>query len=392
MKRGRAWLSLCLVLLLTSLVLTGCWDRRELEERTSVVALAIDRVEQQEGQQPLVKLTVQIPIPIKIVGAGGGESGAGGKTSVKVMSATGFSMNDAITNLQQRLNQELFYGHTRVIAVSEDIAREGLAGIVDALRRSPQMRRLLWLVITPGEAEELLHADPRLEQIPIVYVMDLMENGAKQGRYPDLTLGRWFIDRSSTGVQATANVIESTEKEVKWKGTALFRDDLYVGSLDENESWILLQVRSHEVGGDVTIPCPESAKQPSRGARKYMTVHPKKIHVEKQVTRSGDTFNMRVDVLVETDVTESMCELDFTRQETFTKVKHALEEELNDRARKLIQDLQQTYKVDPIGMGNYVRAKYLTDYEKLNWTKEFPKTKLEIVYRAEVRRVGMKME
>jgi hypothetical protein len=31
-----------------------------------------------------------------------------------------------LSNIQKRLNQQLFMGHTRVVAISEEIAREGL--------------------------------------------------------------------------------------------------------------------------------------------------------------------------------------------------------------------------------------------------------------------------
>lgn len=388
MKRVRAVLPFLLVIVLMSTVTTGCWDRRELEERTSVVAMAIDRVDEKE--QSLVKLSVQIPIPIKIVGSGGG-GGEGGKSAVKVMSATGYSMADAMRNLQQRLNQQLFYGHTRVVAISEEVAREDLSAIVDSLRRSPQMRRLLWMVITPQEAVKLLEADPKLEQIPIVYVMDLMENGSKSGIVPDITLGKWFIDRSSSGSDSIANYVQSTPREVKWHGLALFNDDKMVGHLEEDLSWVLMQVKNKQIGGDVTITCPQNASR-GGGVGSYLTAHPKKVHVKSTVAPYQNTFKMTVDVMVEDDIVESMCNADFSKEESYRLVEKALAAEMNSRARKMVEKVQGEYGVDVFGMGNKVRAKYMKQFEQVDWKKEFPKTKIEVSYTVEVRRVGMKMQ
>lgn len=109
------------VLLVFITMLTGCWDRRELEERTSVLAVAVDIV---EGREDLYKMTVQIPIPIKIAGSSG-QGGGGNSDAVKIMSVTGRTVTDAANNLQLRLNQKLFLGHTRVLAISEEVAKEG---------------------------------------------------------------------------------------------------------------------------------------------------------------------------------------------------------------------------------------------------------------------------
>jgi spore germination protein KC len=389
-KQAKRMMALLLVLTLTTLACSGCWDRKELEQRTSVVALAIDQINRGKNEQPLIKLSVQIPIPIKIAGSGGGAGGEGGKSAVKVMSTTGYSMADALRRLQNRLNQELFYGHTRVIAVSEKVARNDMSGIIDTMRRSPQMRRLLWLVITKGDAEGLLQADPKLEQIPIVYVMDMLENGGKQGRIPGITLGKWFIDRSSSGIEPTANYIETSKKEVKWEGISVFHNDQMVGTISEEQAWVLLQIRDKEIGGNVTIPCPGSPSK--KGGSRYITVHPKKVHVKSSIEPYGKTFRLTYHVLVEDDVIESMCKLDYTKESNYKTVEKALAAEMNKRAVKLIEVAQQTYKTDIFGMGNKIRAKYLDAFESMDWNKQFPNAKLEIQYEVMVRRVGMKLQ
>jgi len=251
MRMGKAWASLCCLLLFMTL-LTGCWDRRELEERTSVIALGIDLV---EGRQNLYKLTVQIPIPIKIAGSSG-QGGGGNKDAVKIMSVTGKTVTDAVNNLQQRLNQRIFLGHTRVLAISEDVARRGMDDIIDSFRRDPQIRRLMWPVVVQGRAADLLEMKPGLIQIPVVFLMDLIENGTKMGTIPDQTMGEYLIQTSNETLQPMLNYVQAYKDDVKWKGVAVFRDQKMVGSLNDIHTWALLQLRDEKRGGDVIVPLP----------------------------------------------------------------------------------------------------------------------------------------
>jgi spore germination protein KC len=307
------------------------------------------------------------------------------------MSATGLSLSDAFRNLQMRLNQQLFYGHTRVIAVSKEVAEKDMAGIVDTLRRSPQIRRLLWLIVTKDEAVHLLETDPVLEQIPIVFVMDMIENGSKSGTIPNLTLGQWFTDRTNLGITASAHSITAAQKDVKWNGIAVFRADSMVGQLDQNATWVLMQVKNQHVGGDITIACPQTRSGLNSEMVRNITAHPKKIHANTKVDRWKDTFRMRTDVLLEVDIVESECNLDFTKESTHRQIERALQEEMDRRAEKLIEDVQHKYRADVFGMGKRVRAKFFDDFERLNWDEVFPKTKIEIKYSVRIRRIGMKM-
>jgi spore germination protein KC len=76
----------CIILLILMIILiscTGCWDRRELEERISVVAVSIDRVEPSEDGKPMYLVSIQSPIPLKIAGGAEGSGGGGGAEAVE---------------------------------------------------------------------------------------------------------------------------------------------------------------------------------------------------------------------------------------------------------------------------------------------------------------------
>ncbi|MEW9032953.1 MAG: Ger(x)C family spore germination protein, partial [Planifilum fimeticola] len=263
-----------LVWVLVMGLLSGCWDRREIEQRSSVFAMAID------NHPKGVEVSVQIPIPIMIIGSGGGGGGQGGQGAVHNFSAAGETVSEALENLQNQTNQDLFLGHTRLLLLSEDLAREKGLKILDALRRHPEIRRQIWPLIIDGPAKEALAVNLRLAEIPTEYILDFVENGSSHGRMGDTTLGRWFVNQSDPTRSAYINYLHvepgmgggqggsvgqgnsggqggNAEGKVFWKGLAVMKGDHMVGSLSREESSPILEIVEEKPGYHTRVKCPE---------------------------------------------------------------------------------------------------------------------------------------
>lgn len=385
MMRYNRHLLFWFLLLACMFILTGCWDRRELEERTSFLAIAIDTA---KDNPELYKITVQIPIPIKISGSGGSGGGKAGE-SVRIMSSTGKTILDAANNMQKRLNQRIFLGHARVVAISEEIAREGLRDITDGFRRDPQMRRLLWPIVVKGEASELLRIQPKLAQIPIVYVMDMLESGTRTQIMPDQTLGNFYIRTSSSHMQPYLNYVEVANNEVIWKGTAVFQEDKMVGILPDIQTWVLMQLTENEHGGDILVPI--------KGTKdKFLTVHPKLVTTKiKAVNDPNARGGHRVTYLckVQGDVVETTFQPSFKDEDNIEIYQKIVKEELEQRAKKLLTLLQKQYKTDVLNLGSVMRAHHYRDFWVMhNWKEDFPKMPISVEYDVRIRRLGMEMQ
>jgi len=370
---------ICLILLITLLILmAGCWDNIDLEERTSVVAIGIDRPKKNKR---LFTVTYQIPIPQRIIGGAGGE---GGKATI-VLSATGPTINEASMRLQERLNQEIFLGHTRVLVISEEVARGGIQDILDTFRRSPQMRRLMWPMITKGSAKHMLQTNTKLEQIPTIYIMDLVENGARYGLFPDISLGKFFNDLSDESREPILNYVLSTENEYKWLGAAVFLKDRMIGELNENEVWSLLHLRDEKKGVSFDVACGKSADKKTL----YATFNPKTIEVKRKFVPRGESYYASYRVRLEGDIIESQCPLDFSKEKNLVAIQSELNKVATKRAQDLIAKLQNKYKLDALGLGTFVRATHPLWWNDDKWREVFPKGQIDVKYSVLIRRTGM---
>lgn len=373
-SRFGVWLA-CLFLL------TGCWDRRELEERTSILAIGIDL---EEGKDHLYKMTVQIPIPIKIAGSGGKGGGGGGTShAVKIMSATGRTVSDAASNLQLRLNQRIFLGHTRILAISEQVARKGIEDIMDGFRREPQIRRLMWPIVVKGQASTLLEIKPELAQIPVVFLMDLIESGAKLGTIPAQTLGDYLNQTSNKAMEPFLNYIEASKSEARWRGVAIFRGHKMVGILDHVLTWPLLQLRNEKRGGDVVIPLPGT-----KGG--YVTFRP---HFVKTRLDTRNPALAKYSCVLQGDILELTANPKVSKEQFIYQMQALIKKEMESRAKKMLGKLQKEYNSDVLKLGLAMRAHHYRDYWVTHdWRKDFRNFPIEVEYTVKLRRLGMEMQ
>ena len=113
MKRNLLWL------IAMTLVLTGCWDQRELSDITLITGMALDK-----GENGTYKLTVEGINTTEL----NNQTAEGNSPSV-VYSLEG----DTIEELSQKMNiafsRTLLYSHMRVFVISKDIASSGMMDI-----------------------------------------------------------------------------------------------------------------------------------------------------------------------------------------------------------------------------------------------------------------------
>lgn len=363
-----------------TILTTGCWDQREIEERTSAVAIGIDRP---ENHPELVQISVQIPIPIKIAGSTGGSGGSG--DPVKIMSATGRTINGAFNNLQNRLNQELFYGHTRIIAIGEEMARSGLHDVMDTFRRDPQIRRLLWPLVVKGKAADLLTAKPEIEQIPAVYLMSMIEDGTNTGQIPEMNLGRFYIALSSSSEQPFLNYIEVKDNDIAWKGVAVFREDKMVGVLNEIDTWSMLRIRDKRDGGVVVF---EYKGNPEH----LISFTTETIRVDDQYSYNNGQLIVKIKLLLEGDLVGKTFKSDFSAQSEIHQLEEDAEAYLEKQAKEMLAKLQKKYSADILGLGNFIRAYHPEIWKRLDWPEDFGKADIRVTYDIKLRRTGMEMQ
>lgn len=397
-------------LLLTFPFLTGCWDRLEIEERAVILGIAIDKASEEEEKEERkvthlkedfpkptigkIRLTAQIAVQGRIpLGPGEGGGGGGGKEEpMWVLQVVGDTVDDAIMTLQQQIAYRLFFGHLRVVVVSEEIAKKGVQNINDYFRRNSEIRRTVWMMVSKGDADQAMRTVPPLERIPTLYLAETMNQAVKLGKLPPAFLGLFWSASSAKGREPFLPYIEVQKDNIFVEGVAYFRDDKMVGKTEPLQIATVMQLIGVKTAGySVLTAVPE---EPSPGAIMIQGTR-RTTTIRSEIKNGRPHFNIQVHI--EADVVEKSNEqFDVNKPGMIDNLEKDIAQKQEKSQAKLIQETQEK-GADIFGFGEYVRAKhpeYWNEHIKTEetWRELYKEATFESQVDINIRRVGMKAE
>ena len=394
---------LCFGLCLMSFLLCGCWDRIEIEDRAVVLGLSIDVEEQtaeEEGnitheknsfippKKEQIRITAQIAVPGRI--PLGPDQGEGGETiPVWVVNVSGHTVDDAIMNLQQQVSDQLFFGHLRVIILSEAVAKRGIEGVNNFFRRNPEVRRLTWMMVAEGNASKIMEVAPPLERVPALYLLAALDHAVQMGKFPNDNLGVFWIADSSVGIDPYLPYIRiRNNNNIEIAGLAYFRSGKMVGATTPLEIGFFMAIKGMNPGGYsgfVRVPGIERSIM-------FRTTHRKS---STQLTIQNGKPHFKVRLSLEGNLEEKSTEtFSLTEPGILDQIEQYLSREAKKSYTSLIATTQRKGS-DIFGFGEYVRAKapaYWNRHIKTSeaWHEMYKEITVDIEPILKIRRVGMK--
>ncbi|MBD1382509.1 Ger(x)C family spore germination protein [Metabacillus arenae] len=366
-------------------VLTGCWDRIEVNDIAIVTAAGIDL-----GEDNRIRLSLQVAIPTKL----GPTSSAGGATdnSTFVVSETGVTIAEAYRHIQAKISRRIFFSHSRVLLIGEKLAKKGVSHIVDFYSRFHQPRMNSYIMYTKGEAFEVIKNKPQLENVSAEETRELTKLNVGVKVNISEFLDMLFTD----GVEPVAPqfVLEPLEAGLENEsqsgqainGAALFKKDKLIGWMNDKESRGILWLRNNMQMGVITV---NVAKEKGGG------------HISSNIIRSNTDIvpehkqgklKATVNLTTEMVVMENSSDLNLNDSKIIEYLQKELETEIKDRIQLTLGKAQKEYETDIFGFGEAVYKKYPKEWNekyKKEWDQEFPNLEVSIKPQVFVRRTGL---
>lgn len=285
MKKA-GWILLSLALLC---ICAGCRDREENHDLTVVAGMAVDG---SNGDYRLVTETL----------TAGGEQEGGKRLLTQ---SSGVTLNGALLETANLTAQQLYYTHAQTLVVSRNLAEEGLRSLLQALERQNSFRLSLRLVVAQDSAAELITLKDPQNNAASFQLRSMADTSWHNATSPDTPLYRFLADMGEVGVQGILPLAglrtEGEAQNAEILGTALFREDVFVGSLDDRESQALLWMRESANGGLLES---ENLALTVVGCRSKIRCDPQGAHIQltlelQMLEGSGDTIVQRAEELAE---------------------------------------------------------------------------------------------
>ena len=391
----------CIVLFLIiyCLSLSGCWDRREIQERNFVLAAGIDLAEptgpdHTEGgrtyaepqDQKRYRLSLQVlKLGAGSGGKGGGQSGSGGGRKTFVIANTGDSIFEMVRDMLGQSSRGLYFEHIQTIIVSQAVLEQSsLDQIIDFFRRDGEMRWRIRVYVTSGKAEPLLDFKPPSGEPGGVYLAGIARN---QARDPHIGSARtdlgFLVQNMDNGADMVIPRLELENDVVKISGIALFKKDQFIGY--QNEYWVkgMRFIRGNEKSALVTVPNPDNNGELSTFE---LFVHETKLspHVK------GDQVYFTLDINMEGNLAENIgATRSVLKPQTLRKIEALAAEEIKRNVLFSLRTAQEL-GVDYMYFKQKLRAYYPKTWEKLeaDWDQVLPNIPLVVSVNVRIREVG----
>ncbi|MFZ7944664.1 Ger(x)C family spore germination protein [Neobacillus sp. 19] len=375
-------------------ILSACWNQKELTDLAFVMAIGVDK-----GEEKKFNVSFQIVNPGNV---SSGQNGGGQGLPIAVYKSSGDTLTEAARNATKQISRRLYYSHTNLIAVSEDIAKDGLLYIMDALDRDPEFRTTTQLVVTRDTSAEVLVASlANLDKMPVNKITkEIKATEAMLGENTSINIDDFLAGLVSDGKEPIVNGFKLTGNDkmagelkdlqhtradsvLKADGLAVFREGKLVGWIDNNNArgviWILDRLKS--TGVNVTW----------KGKKSAITVSPirSKTRVSVKILKGNPVIYIAIEN--EGWVSEANTDIDLTDPNEILKVEKLTGQEIKREVLSSVKKAQKM-KSDIFGFGERLHRKNPTLWNQLkpNWNDHFAELEVHVKVDSYIRREGIR--
>ncbi|GLX67477.1 Ger(x)C family spore germination protein [Paenibacillus glycanilyticus] len=386
----RRTLMLTMLVVTITLTLTGCWNRRELNDLAIALAIGIDKA----GDQYMVSVQVVDP----------GEVASNNRTStrtpVTLYQAKGQTIFEAIRKMTTVSPRTIYSAHLRMLIIGEDLAKEGIGDALEYMSRYYEHRTDFYIAIArETSAASTLKILTHLESIPANQLFSSLQTSQKEwAPTASITLDQLIMDLVDKGKEAVvtglrlrgdqeigqsrSNVEQiSSPAQLQYSGLAVFREDKLVGWLNDIESRGYSYIHDDIYNTVGVINCPEGGKMTLEVIRSKTTTKAKMINGKPEI---------RLGIRTELSIGEVLCNIDLTQKSSIYELEHQGEARVRGFVERTIKEAQENYKVDIFGFGDVVHRAYPAYWKQVEdeWDSIFETIPVEVDVVFNIRQTG----
>ncbi len=374
-----------LIALFVIISLTGCWDKKELDEIAILSGVGIDQTEDEK-----LSLTMQVVLhrDMKIQA----QSGLRGEDRpTQNIIVEGDSLIDANRNFSLQSGRKGFWSHVGTFVIGEELAKAGIGDIIDVLERDHEIRRRTYLLVTRSKARDIMDANViNLEAIQSYNFNDMVETYRTNAKTISIDLQKYITmmsEKNASAFMTGINFINDPEKTTKCnalelRDTGIFKNHKLIGWFDVMQTRGLLWTR-----GEVE-ECIVKVEYPYAESCVFIEIYRAGSKIKPVI--EDNKIKIVVELSAQGKVAQSNPKTDLTKAETIEKLNEASAKTIKEEALKAIKKGQEL-RADVFGFGDSVYRKYPETWESIkdNWDDVFRTITIEVNTKVTLKRTGL---
>ncbi|KAF0820704.1 Nutrient germinant receptor hydrophilic subunit C (GerKC/GerAC/GerBC) [Bacillus sp. ZZV12-4809] len=377
---------------LTAILLTGCWDQRELGEITVVIGMAVDK-----GENDKYILTVEGVNATEL----NNRTASGFAPSI-VFSAEGNSLAELAYRVNEGLSRHLIYSHMRTLIIGEELAKEGIIDFIDFLERNREIRDDFNILIArEAKGSDILKVTYQFQKStslklhtqldtmmkdwggdPGVRMNDVITAWTTPGRQPVMAAVR--INGEPEAGPNVENMMKVTpDALVVLDSLAIFKGDKLDGflTLEDSRNYLWLQNKIDKTS--ITVKCSEN---------RYMGIRVYDTRTKVKGKLKNGKADIHIKIRAESYINGTHCNDQFDKAKTFDENGQMAEKQINEMVAETIKKVQKEYGTDIFGFGEVVMREDYQDFKKVekNWDEKFAQADIHVDTTLIIRRTGIR--
>lgn len=353
-----------LTALLSMSFLSGCWDQKIFERTGFILQLGLELDEKNDLLYSLTMPVVEEEIEQKI----------------EILSTTAPLLREARDEIRNTAGKRIEGGKNQQIHFSRELAERGVEDLLDVFIRSSENPILANVTVVEGSPLEMFEISLGYKDKTRVafYITNLIDDARKRTATSETRIYDFTILQKSGTIDPTAVHIRYDEKEIEIIGTALFKGDKMVGSLDSVKSGLLYALMGKKINFSYFYR--DTDEHTSESGKKGIALSFKKVRRKIEFDLTGDIPKINVSL----NFSSALSEYDSKHHLDDMKSKKEIEEKVASAVKKDCEEIlsyMQKIGSDPIGFAEIARSKHNSYYKSVDWRKIYP----EIEFKADVK-------
>lgn len=358
-------------------LLTACWNNQEIDNQALVHGVGMDK----SGDQFM--FNVEIVKPGSTVGQSQPANQEDGENIILDIESD--SLLNGARELIRKAKRRLYFGHTRVWVIGEELAKENSLRTLDQIRRDQMNRINSYVFITEDNPRDILRTPTLYENLSAVEMVSALEQTKFISEYVPLTIYELFRLAEGPTKSVYIPMIKVSEEYgqmiTELDGTAVIKNEKMIGKLTKKESvgltWLLDQVE----GGSVTVELDNSERVGLE------IIHSK---TKFQPHLQGNDLNVAVDVTIDGTLGDNITPYNPT-EDWLKQVEKVFASKVQTDIQKTLNKLQKDLKTDITKIGIQTYRKYPQEWKKIRrqWDEVFSNASITINVNVNIEHQGL---
>ena len=372
-------------LLLIIILLTGCYDHKELNTIAILTATEINKIDDEfivnaqvvNPQSPDKTTIVQAPFIVYV-----------GK---------GKTIQEAYRQIKLESSRYLYANHMQIIIINEKVAKEDITEIIDFYQRNPAFRTEFNVLI--GKNDNILTITTPIDTTSSSSILETLETSNKYLGVNNIVTFNEFTNMvlnpnnevilpsiEAINYDEEGTTIKNTETSkikttYKLDNLAVFKDNKLKGYLTKEESITFNMIKNNVKNTIITYECEKN---------KYMTLEV--VTSKSKISIKNQEINIKLELTG--NINESNCNIKLDNEKELKTLKKNLQTYLKENTQNDINNIRKKYNSDIFGFLDIIYKQDYNTYKKVknNWEETFKNLKINVSTNIEITGKGNLLE